>query len=319
MKEELLLPDQHILYRGVAGFTKRKYNNKLVKTNSEYNTIYFTNNYNYAVKYAEPNDNGINNGVVTEWTPKRPLKILVLNSIVLRQIKNNITNTELPNKLINEIIGKSYLTRKGYTVENLKKTITSPMIRENGFSFRAVDMTSYNRFKTLNPKNIIYEKNRMSNKWNNAIKIKDSIKKKEINKSSLTKEQKHVLSYLALFHNHNVNVLKGTKKPSFNSDQFPLIKINNNKKGFSRVSCSSHDTYLYYYIMKYIKKLGYDGIKTITRGIKRNNGTTIGKVEYVFSAKGINTLFKRVDEIPQLRFNILNYMSEYNIKGLKGR
>jgi hypothetical protein len=30
-------------------------------------------------------------------------------------------------------------------------------------------------------------------------------------------------------------------------------------------------------------------------------------------------VFKRVDEIPELRYNLLNYMNEYNIKALKGR
>jgi hypothetical protein len=40
--------------------------------------------------------------------------------------------------------------------------------------------------------------------------------------------------------------------------------------------------------MKYIKQQGYDGIKTITKGISRNNGSnTRGNIEYVFSAKGI--------------------------------
>ena len=324
MKTEILKPNEHVLFRGVGGLTKRKYNNKLVKTDSEYNTIYFTNNYNYASAYANSNDNGMNNGSVTEWTPTRPLKILVLNSIVLKEIKKSIKNNTLPNKVINESIGKSYLTRKGHTVENLKKGLRPRIMHIQGKpTQQSKKETMYNSYKSIVPQNIIYEKNKMSKKWENARKLLDNIMQNKINVKSLNDNQIQTLSYLNLFHEHNINKLKGGKgrfNRSYIHNYFPLIKLNNNNKGFSRVSNASHDTYLYYYIMKYIKQQGYDGIKTITKGISRNNGSnTRGNVEYVFSAKGINTLFKRVDEIPELRYNLLNYMNEYNIKGLKGR
>ena len=170
----------------------------------------------------------------------------------------------------------------------------------------------------------IYEKKTMSEKWKNARKLLSNITNKKIDIKSLNKEQIKTLSYLNLYPEHNINKLKGNKHifaTSYLHNHFPLIKINDNNSGFSRVSNVSYDTYLYYYIMKYIKKQGYDGIKTITRGISKNNGKSTGKIEYVFSAKGINTLFKRVDEIPELRYNLLNYMNEKNCKfiELRGR
>jgi len=103
----------------------------------------------------------------------------------------------------------------------------------------------------------------------------------------------------------NKNVEKKKHKASL-SNLYPLYKVNN--KGYSRKTNGVYDFLIHHYILKFVKKHNLDGFKEIIQGYKNDSKTSSANTEYVFASQDANSLFKRVDEIPELSYELIPEM-----------
>lgn len=257
VKEEILKPGT-ILYHG----TKKKIpfdTLGFIENNIEpYG--FSTKSFNKAKIYSGPS------GSVLCWTPKKELKILVLNKKSLQNILDWVRQTygesKINDKVYTRIMTKELSLRSRKTIDVNKKikyaVKKNPLLSKVSKSMKPYEFFGYG----------------MRYDGNSA----KTLRKGKISESNLHKPG---ILKATTFHCMSTNYLKYNRPKLTKNTVCSPISLTNT--GYLRSSFISFDVGMYHYIFKFLKqKTKYNGIKMVTRGFHSNNNNfTNDRYEYV--------------------------------------
>ena len=278
--KEIIYTEKDLLYHGTKVTPSEKI--KSLGINHKYEGYsYLTPDPKYAATYA------FKKRGITSWIPKRPIKILVVDSDFIRQVIKKYGNEHVSEDMLLYSFEKTAkcimnpVNRKRKALEEVKRYESMTSISKNkSFSW-------YDIFKSMQVKEFFGEGDRWADNFNKILVPRqyDSIKNKYILSKIFRKS-----------HYASANIMRKTQKIGKNkiSNIESSIAISKSGKGFQRLSSNIWDFIVVYYMMKYAMSLNYDGIQMVTNGYVGNDGQIYSESPEIIIKK--NGLLKRGPE-----------------------